>query len=37
VLHLGLRADPVEHQLTPFAVIRDNLAITYPPAQGELV
>jgi uncharacterized protein (DUF488 family) len=36
VLHLGLRADPVEHELTSFAVVGPDLALSYPPAQGEL-
>jgi uncharacterized protein (DUF488 family) len=36
VLHLGLSATPVAHELTPFAVVGDDHAITYPPLQGEL-
>jgi uncharacterized protein (DUF488 family) len=36
VLHLGLRSDPVEHELTPFAVQGPDHALTYPPAQAEL-
>jgi uncharacterized protein (DUF488 family) len=36
VLHLGLGSSPAEHQLTPFAVVGEDLQITYPPAQGEL-
>jgi uncharacterized protein (DUF488 family) len=36
VLHLGLRAEPVAHELTPFAVVGPGHTITYPPAQGEL-
>jgi uncharacterized protein (DUF488 family) len=36
VLHLGLRAEPIEHELTPFAVIGPGCTISYPPAQGEL-
>jgi uncharacterized protein (DUF488 family) len=36
VLHLGLGATPTEHELTPLAVVGDDLQITYPPAQGEL-
>jgi Protein of unknown function, DUF488 len=36
VLHLGLRADPVPHELTPFAVLGNDHALTYPPAQPEL-
>jgi uncharacterized protein (DUF488 family) len=37
VLHLGLGSSPVEHELTPFAVVAPDLQITYPPAQGELL
>jgi uncharacterized protein (DUF488 family) len=36
VLHLGLRAAPVEHELTPFAVVGPGYSLSYPPAQGEL-
>jgi hypothetical protein len=36
VLHLGLGAEPVEHELTPFAVVGPGHALTYPPAQREL-
>jgi uncharacterized protein (DUF488 family) len=36
VLHLGLRAEPIEHELTPFAVVGPDLALSYPPIQGEL-
>jgi uncharacterized protein (DUF488 family) len=36
VLHLGLRAEPVEHELTPFAVVGADYSLSYPPAQGEL-
>lgn len=36
VLHLGLRAEPVEHELTPFAVVGPGDTLSYPPAQGEL-
>jgi uncharacterized protein (DUF488 family) len=36
VWHLGLRAEPVAHQLTPFAVVGPGLELTYPPVQGEL-
>ena len=36
VEHLGLRAQPVEHELTSFAVVGPEHRITYPPAQGEL-
>jgi uncharacterized protein (DUF488 family) len=35
VLHLGLRADPVPHELTPFAAVEGG-TLSYPPAQGEL-
>jgi uncharacterized protein (DUF488 family) len=35
VLHLGLKADPVPHELTPFAVA-EGQRLSYPPAQGEL-
>jgi uncharacterized protein (DUF488 family) len=34
--HLGLRAEPVAHELTPFAVVGDDGSITYPPAQLSL-
>lgn len=36
VLHLGLRSDPVPHELTPFAVVGADGTLTYPPAQGQL-
>jgi len=36
VLHLGLRAQPVAHELTPFALVGPGHCISYPPAQGEL-
>ena len=36
VLHLGLRAEPVEHELTEFAVLGPGDSLSYPPAQGEL-
>lgn len=36
VLHLGLRAEPVLHELTPFAVVGPDGSLSYPPAQGEL-
>jgi uncharacterized protein (DUF488 family) len=36
VLHLGLRPEPVEHELTPFAVVGPDYSLSYPPAQGEL-
>ncbi len=37
VLHLGLRAEPVEHELTPFAVMGADWKLRYPPAQGTLI
>jgi uncharacterized protein (DUF488 family) len=37
VLHLGVGRDPVEHELTPFAVRHSDGSLTYPPRQGELV
>jgi hypothetical protein len=36
VLHLGLRAEPVAHELTPFAVREPEGTLTYPPVQPEL-
>ena len=36
VLHLGLRREPVPHELTPFAVVGADGTLTYPPAQGQL-
>jgi uncharacterized protein (DUF488 family) len=36
VLHLGLRAEPVPHELTSFAVVEPGDRLTYPPAQGSL-
>ncbi len=36
VLHLGLGGAPVEHELTPFAVVGPDGMLTYPPAQGQL-
>ena len=35
VLHLGLRAQPVEHELPPFAVVGPGHALSYPSAKGE--
>jgi uncharacterized protein (DUF488 family) len=35
VLHLGLGARPIAHQLTPFAVVGPGKKLSYPPAQGE--
>jgi uncharacterized protein (DUF488 family) len=34
VLHLGLRRDPVEHTLTPFAVAGPGRTVTYPQPAG---
>ena len=36
VLHLGLSAEPVPHELTPFAVVEPGQRLTYPPAQAAL-
>ena len=36
VLHLGLRDEPIDHELTPFAVVGPRGELTYPPAQLEL-
>ena len=36
VLHLGLRAEPVTHELTPFAVLGVDGALSYPPPQATL-
>jgi uncharacterized protein (DUF488 family) len=36
VLHLGLRPDPVEHELTPFAVVHEDGTLTYPSPQEQL-
>src|SRR5438270_36483 len=36
VLHLGLKPKPVEHELTPFAVVHADGTLTYPPAQHRL-
>lgn len=36
VFHLGLGSGPVPHELTPFAVVGADGALTYPPAQGQL-
>ena len=37
VLHLGLRAEQVEHELTAFAVVGDGGQLAYPPVQGQLL
>ena len=34
VRHLGVRAEPVKHELTPFAVVGPGGALTYPPPNG---
>jgi hypothetical protein len=36
VLHLGLHPQPVEHELTLFAVQGEDHTLTYPPRQTEL-
>jgi uncharacterized protein (DUF488 family) len=36
VLHLGLRREPVDHELTPFAVIADDGTLSYPHSQETL-
>ncbi len=36
VLHLGLKREPVAHELTAFAVLGPDGTLTYPPVQGEL-
>jgi uncharacterized protein (DUF488 family) len=36
VLHLGLGAQPVQHELTSFAVLEGEHELIYPPAQAEL-
>lgn len=33
VLHLGLHDRPIEHELTPFAVVSRHGELTYPPAR----
>jgi uncharacterized protein (DUF488 family) len=35
VWHLGL-GEPIEHELTPIAVVGADLSLTYPPFQGSL-
>jgi uncharacterized protein (DUF488 family) len=37
VLHLGLGPRPLRHELTEFAVVGPDGAVTYPPPQGELL
>jgi uncharacterized protein (DUF488 family) len=36
VLHLGLGREPVEHTLTPFALVHEGGRLTYPSPQGRL-
>jgi uncharacterized protein (DUF488 family) len=36
VLHLGVGAKPVVHEITPFAVQGEDHTLTYPPLQTEL-
>jgi uncharacterized protein (DUF488 family) len=36
VLHLGLAAEPIAHELPPFAVVGPGHRLSYPPAQPEL-
>jgi len=36
VRHLGLRTEPVDHQLTPFLVVEADGSLKYPAAQTEL-
>ena len=36
VLHLGLRAQPLRHELPAFAVVGPENSLSYPPLQGEL-
>jgi uncharacterized protein (DUF488 family) len=36
VLHLGLQAEPAEHELTEFAVVGPGCELSYPPPQLEL-
>lgn len=36
VLHLGLTGEPARHELTPFALVRPDRVLLYPPPQGEL-
>jgi uncharacterized protein (DUF488 family) len=36
VLHLGLRPEPVEHELTQFALLREDRSLAYPPPQQTL-
>jgi uncharacterized protein (DUF488 family) len=35
--HLGVGDSHTVHQLSPFAVVADDLTVTYPPAQGTLL
>ena len=36
VLHLGVRAEPAQHELTPFAVVSSDGTLSYPPPQATL-
>lgn len=36
VLHLGLAGDPDLHEVTPFALVRPDRMLLYPPPQTEL-
>jgi uncharacterized protein (DUF488 family) len=36
VLHLGLSGEPTRHEVTPFAMVRPDRVLLYPPPQGEL-
>jgi uncharacterized protein (DUF488 family) len=36
LLHLGLKARPVPHELTSFAVVSPDKSLSYPSVQGEL-
>jgi uncharacterized protein (DUF488 family) len=36
VAHLGLGPEPVEHELTSFAVVSPEHSLTYPPVQRKL-
>jgi uncharacterized protein (DUF488 family) len=37
VLHLGLRREPIVHELTEFAVVGSDGTLTYPSPQGRLI
>lgn len=36
VVHLGLSGEPDLHEVTPFALVRPDRVLLYPPPQGEL-